>query len=138
MLHNCLKQLQGCSMFVSGIRKYFWSVRSNIRDLPCLFHWFMKHSRFSKIDSGFSKLHLNCLKLFKNLVDATSGMLDVCFRALRNIQDFPKIVSGLYETFQNFWRLFLGHSKHFKTVLSCFIIVRSNIKDARCLFQGIT
>ena len=39
---------------------------------------------------------------------------------------------------QNFWRLFQGYSKHFKTVLSCFRTVRNNISAARCLFQGYT
>ena len=51
-----------------------------------------------------------------------SGLPEDCFSGSWNIQ--------------NFWRLFQGYSKHFKTVLSCFIIVRSNIRDARCLFQG--
>ena len=197
---NCPKLLQNLSEATSGMLNVCFMALPNIQDFPIIVS--VVPETFRTFEDCFRAIR-NILKLSEvssELSEATSGMLNVCFRDSEILLNCPKqyqrlamFVSLIFETFkifedcfrvfritselskvvlepfrsnirdarylfqgftkhsglpdncfsgswniQNFWRLFQGYSKHFKTVLSCFIIVRSNIRDARCLFQGIT
>ena len=94
MLHNCPNQHQGCLMFVSGFTKH-----SGLPEDCLSGTWNIQN--YWRLFQGFTK-QFRTVYSFLELSEATSVLLDICFMALRNIQDFPKIVSVVPETFRTF------------------------------------